>query len=39
MIFYLIVLLIVVAAVFWLGQLVLSNPGITTITWGCGVWK
>jgi HemY protein len=37
MIFYLIVLLIVIAAVFWLGQLVLSNPGLTTITWG--IWS
>ena len=37
MIFYLIVLLIVIAAVFWLGQLVLSNPGLTMITWG--VWS
>ncbi|WML92400.1 heme biosynthesis HemY N-terminal domain-containing protein [Thiothrix lacustris] len=37
MIFYLIVLLIVVATVFWLGQWVLANPGITTITWG--VWS
>ena len=37
MIFYLIVLLIVVAVVFWLGQWVLLNPGITTITWG--VWS
>ncbi len=37
MIFYLIVLLIVVATVVWLGQWVLSNPGITTITWG--VWS
>lgn len=36
MIFYLIVLLILIAAVLWLGQLVLSNPGMTTITWG--VW-
>ena len=37
MILYLIVLLILAAGIFWLGQTVLANPGITTITWG--VWS
>ncbi|MDD5393492.1 MAG: heme biosynthesis HemY N-terminal domain-containing protein [Thiothrix sp.] len=37
MIFYLIVLLLLVAGAFWLGQLVLSNPGTASITWG--VWS
>jgi HemY protein len=37
MIFYLVVLLLLVAGAFWLGQLVLSNPGTASITWG--VWS
>lgn len=37
MIAYLVILLVLVAVVVWLGQLVLSNPGMTTITWG--VWS
>ena len=37
MILYLIILLILAAGIFWLGQTVLANPGITTITWG--VWS
>lgn len=37
MIFYIIILLVLIAAVFWLGQLVLSHPGTATITWG--VWS
>lgn len=39
MILYLIVLLILAAGIFWLGQTVLANPGITTITWGVGAPK
>lgn len=37
MIFYLIVLLLLVVAVLWLGQLVLAHPGTAVITWG--VWS
>lgn len=37
MIFYIIILLLLIAALFWLGQLVLSNPGTAVITWG--VWS
>lgn len=37
MILYIIVLLFLIAAALWLGQLVLSNPGAATITWG--VWS
>lgn len=34
MIFYIIVLLLVVGALVWLGQYILSNPGTAEITWG-----
>lgn len=37
MIFYIIVLLLLIAGLFWLAQLVLSNPGMASITWG--VWN
>jgi HemY protein len=37
MIFYLIVLLLLVAGLYWLAQLVLTHPGMTSITWG--VWS
>lgn len=37
MIFYIIVLLLVVVGLYWLAQMVLSNPGMTSITWG--VWS
>lgn len=36
MIFYLFVLLVLIAGIAWLGQLVLAHPGTATITWG--VW-
>lgn len=31
---YLLVFLLLLIAIYWLGQWVLANPGITTITWG-----
>lgn len=37
MIVYLIIVLLLIAGVYWLGQIVLANPGMTTITWG--VWS
>lgn len=37
MIFYIIVLLLLIAAVLWLGQLVLAHPGTAVVTWG--VWS
>jgi len=37
MIFYLLVLILLSAGIFWIWQVVLDNPGLTTITWG--IWS
>lgn len=37
MIFYIVFALLLIAGAFWLGRLVLANPGMANITWG--VWS